>query len=55
MNSNTKLNDINWLEDNKDELIKSIKETEEKLTLEIKKKEEEREILRLMRDMVKTI
>lgn len=43
-----------WITSNKDELIDSINETEDKLTEEINKKKEEREVLRLMRDMINT-
>lgn len=43
-----------WIDSNKDELINSITEIEDKLTEEINKKKEEREVLRLMRDMVST-
>lgn len=44
-----------WLELNKEDLINSINETEEKLTEEIRRKKEEREIIRLMRDMINTL
>jgi len=44
-----------WLDLNSDELLDSINQTEEKLTEEIRKKEEEREVLRIMRDMIKTM
>lgn len=43
-----------WITSNKEELINSINETEDKLTEEINKKKEEREVLRLMRDMINT-
>jgi hypothetical protein len=44
-----------WLTSNKQELLDNINKTEEKLTEEIKQKEKEREVIRLMRDMIHTI
>lgn len=44
-----------WLDCNKEELLDSISKTEEKLTTEIKQKEEEMEVLRIMRDMINTM
>lgn len=43
-----------WMEANKDDLLVNIEKALEKINNEITKKEEEREVLRLMRDMVNT-
>lgn len=61
MESNTNLLKImgldehgDWLVSNKDELLESIDEFDKKLEEEISKKNEERETLRIMRDIINT-